>query len=63
MEYNKLATGEICTLSAMFSKDNVVIIPDLQRDFCWGTKRGDKELVRDFVRNIVNDGFNKNTDY
>ncbi len=62
MEYNKLATGEICTLSAMFSKDNVVIIPDLQRDFCWGTKRGDKELVRDFVRNIVNDGFNKNTD-
>jgi len=62
MEYNKLATGEICTLFGMFSKDNVVIIPDLQRDFCWGTKRGDKELVRDFVRNIVNDGFNKNTD-
>lgn len=57
MKYNKLVTGEKCTLSSMFSKDNVVIIPDLQRDYCWGTKRNDKELVRDFVRNIVENGF------
>lgn len=52
MEYNSLVTGEICTLYKLFSKDNVIIIPDLQRDYCWGTKTIDKDLVRDFVRNI-----------
>ncbi|MFV8351773.1 DUF262 domain-containing protein [Flavobacterium sp. XS2P14] len=52
MEYNRLVTGEVCTLHKLFSKDNVVIIPDLQRDYCWGTKTIDKDLVRDFVRNI-----------
>lgn len=52
MEYNSLVTGEVCTLHKLFSKDNVVIIPDLQRDYCWGSKTNDKDLVRDFVRNI-----------
>jgi hypothetical protein len=52
MEYNSLVTGEVCTLHKLFSKDNVVIIPDLQRDYCWGTKTIDRNLVRDFVRNI-----------
>jgi hypothetical protein len=54
MEYNRLKTGDVCTLYKLFSKDNVVIIPDLQRDYCWGTKTNDKDLVRDFVRNIKN---------
>jgi hypothetical protein len=54
MEYNSLVTGEVCTLHKLFSKNNVVIIPDLQRDYCWGTKTNDKDLVRDFVRNIKN---------
>ena len=62
MEYNRLVTGEKCTLFSLFSKDNVVIIPDLQRDYCWGTKTNDKELARDFVRNIVENGFNSNSD-
>jgi len=57
MEYNRLTTGETCTLSKLFSKDNRVIVPDLQRDYCWGTKRDDKELVSDFVRNIIDKGF------
>lgn len=52
MEYNSLVTGDVCTLHKLFSKDNVVIIPDLQRDYCWGTKTVDRDLVRDFVRNI-----------
>ncbi|CAM4161574.1 DUF262 domain-containing protein [Flavobacterium antarcticum] len=52
MEYYSLVTGEVCTLHKLFSKDNVVIIPDLQRDYCWGTITIDKNLVRDFVRNI-----------
>lgn len=54
MEYNRLVTGDVCTLSKLFSKDNVVIIPDLQRDYCWGTKKNEKDLVRDFVRGIKN---------
>jgi uncharacterized protein with ParB-like and HNH nuclease domain len=54
MEYNRLVTGDECTLFKLFSKDNVVIIPDLQRDYCWGTKTNDKDLVRDFVRSIKN---------
>lgn len=54
MKYNSLVTGEICTLYKLFSKDNVIIIPDLQRDYCWGTKTIDKDLVGDFVRNIKN---------
>ena len=54
MEYNRLVTGEVCTLHKLFSKNNVVIIPDLQRDYCWGTKTIDKDLVGDFVRNIKN---------
>lgn len=53
MKYNRLATGEKYTLFNLFSDDNVVIIPDLQRDYCWGTKLNDKNLVLDFVKNIV----------
>lgn len=52
MEYNSLVTGEVYTLFKLFSKDNVVIIPDLQRDYCWGTKTIDRNLAHDFVRNI-----------
>lgn len=37
MEYNKLITGESYKLTDLFSKDNKIIIPDLQRDYCWGT--------------------------
>jgi len=61
MEYSKLTTGKECSLSELFSKDNKVIIPDMQRDYCWGTKQEDKELVSDFTRNIINNGFQKGT--
>lgn len=53
MKYNRLNTGEKYTLFNLFSNDNVVIIPDLQRDYCWGTKSDEKDLVRDFVKNII----------
>ena len=61
MEYNKLETGKSYTLKDLFSKDNKIIIPDLQRDYCWGTPNKDGvELVSNFVKNIKENGFGKN---
>ncbi|TDW52743.1 uncharacterized protein with ParB-like and HNH nuclease domain [Flavobacterium sp. 270] len=53
MKYNRLTTGEKYTLYNLFSNDNVVIIPDLQRDYCWGNISNDRDLVHDFVKNII----------
>lgn len=55
MEYNKLTTGNSYNIKDLFSKDNKIIIPDLQRDYCWGTtknKDGDN-LVRAFLDNLL----------
>ena len=61
MKYNKLETGKSYTLKDLFSKDNKIIIPDLQRDYCWGTQNKDRiELVSNFVKNIKENGFRKN---
>ncbi|KAA6312900.1 hypothetical protein EZS27_036243, partial [termite gut metagenome] len=64
MEYKKLNSGEKYTLSQIFSKDNKIVIPDLQRDYCWGSiKKDKKNLVRAFVKNIIDKGYkNKKTD-
>lgn len=40
------------TLSDLFSGDRKIVIPDLQRDYCWGGS-GNK-LVGDFVGNLIN---------
>ena len=55
MEYNKLSTGETYKLADLFSKDNKIIIPDLQRDYCWGTTfdKDGKNLVERFIENIT----------
>ena len=55
MEYNKLSTGETYKLADLFSKDNKIIIPDLQRDYCWGTAfdKDGKNLVERFIENIT----------
>ena len=53
MIYNSLKTGYTYTLADLFSKDNKIIIPDLQRDYCWGTTN-DKDgnnLVDRFIDN------------
>ena len=46
-----LNSGEIYSLETVFSNDTngKVVIPDLQRDYCWG---GKGTLVKDFVNNI-----------
>lgn len=46
-----LNSGEIYSLENIFINDTngKVVIPDLQRDYCWG---GKGTLVKDFVNNI-----------
>ena len=53
-------SGKEYSLADLFGGDTKIIIPDLQRDYCWGnyavTDRKSsktKELVSDFVKNIV----------
>lgn len=48
-------TGMEYCLKDLFSSDNKIIIPDLQRDYCWGDKA---ELVGNFVNNLI-ELFNK----
>lgn len=52
-------TGETYTLAELFSGERKIIIPDLQRDYCWGDENNAKstgekgELVTDFVNNLI----------
>lgn len=52
-------TGETYTLAELFSEDRRVVIPDLQRDYCWGDKLNRRatgevgELVSGFIRNLI----------
>jgi uncharacterized protein with ParB-like and HNH nuclease domain len=60
MEYNiKLESGHEYTLKELFSGQNRIIIPDLQRDYCWGDKAWNKdaekytELVSGFIDSLI----------
>lgn len=61
MARNKInfITGETYTLAELFSGERRIVIPDLQRDYCWGDNTNRKstgevgELVSDFVNNII----------
>src|SRR5690606_4571549 len=52
-------SGQYYTLSQLFSGVHKIIIPDLQRDYCWGDNVWneigikDKELVSGFVDNLL----------
>lgn len=59
MRQNKsLESGNAYALRDLFGGRNKIVIPDLQRDYCWGanawikTERKSKGLVKDFVANI-----------
>lgn len=48
--------GETYTLSELFSGTHKIIIPDLQRDYCWGDKihtTEKKELVTGFLSTLI----------
>ena len=52
-------TGETYTLAELFSGERQIIIPDLQRDYCWGNDDNIRstgeigELVTGFVNNLI----------
>lgn len=53
-----LVTGETYTLSELFSGERRIIVPDLQRDYCWGfisgkPTTGAKDLVSEFIRTLL----------
>lgn len=58
--------GETYNLKQLFSGDNKIIIPDLQRDYCWGDDSHTEEkrdLVAGFVNNLITlfDGVQSNS--
>jgi len=57
---DKFISGNEYSLQDLFGGDTKIIIPDLQRDYCWGDKayvnptdKKPRELVSDFVKNLV----------
>ena len=57
--FNKFISGKEYSLKDLFGDDNQIVIPDLQRDYCWGdnacTGKDSKpqELVSGFLKNII----------
>lgn len=56
---NTFQSGKEYTLAHLFSQNHKIIIPDLQRDYCWGDMAWDKdatthtELVSGFLNNLL----------
>ena len=54
---NKLISGNTYSLKEIFSGENdKIIIPDLQRDYCWGnpySKDSDGSLVDSFLDSVL----------
>ena len=57
---SKYISGNEYCLRELLGGDTKMIIPDLQRDYCWGDRayanpndKNPRELVSDFVKNIV----------
>ena len=60
MKMNKFISGNEYCLRELFGNNTKIIIPDLQRDYCWGdnayvasSDKKPRELVSGFVNNIV----------
>lgn len=58
MENNKLIINEYHSLSELFStQDRKIIIPDFQRDYCWGDKihgeKKDSDIVHGFIDTLL----------
>ena len=53
---NSFVSGENYSLRDLFSNNHKIIIPDLQRDYCWGRTNGESDgmnLVQTFVENLL----------
>lgn len=60
MNNNKFTSGNEYCLRKLFENNTKIIIPDLQRDYCWGdnayvvsSDKKPRELVSGFINNIV----------
>lgn len=56
MDLNKIENGRNCTIGMLFSGDNKVVIPDMQREYCWAKTINPitgQSLVYNFVQDIV----------
>jgi uncharacterized protein with ParB-like and HNH nuclease domain len=54
-QHNTMTSGNYYSLANLFSGEKKIIIPDLQRDYCWGDEtHTDKkiDLVNDFLINL-----------
>ncbi len=57
--FNKFISGREYSLKDLFGDDNQIVIPDLQRDYCWGDNACSgkdskpQELVSGFLKNII----------
>ena len=45
-----IESGKQYSISEIFSGDKRIIIPDLQRDYCWGNR---KDLAKNFLRSLI----------
>lgn len=53
---NSFKSGKNYSLKDLFSNNHKIIIPDLQRDYCWGKTNGESDgmnLVQSFVENLL----------
>lgn len=53
---SELTSGVSCTIRQLFSGDNRIVIPDMQRDYCWPShinETNNKDLVKSFVSGIL----------
>jgi len=63
-----LESGQEYSLSQLFNGKNRIVIPDLQRDYCWGDKAWNKdaekhtELVSGFMNSLISSFTEKPTD-
>ncbi len=63
----RLESGHEYSLKQLFNGKNKIVIPDLQRDYCWGDKAWNKdannytELVSGFVSNLIS-AFKENSE-
>ena len=60
MDNNKFTSGNEYCIRELFGDNTKIIIPDLQRDYCWGdnayvvsSDKKPRELVSGFINNIV----------
>ena len=64
MENRELISNEYHSLSELFSgEDKKIIIPDFQRDYCWGDKthggKNDSDIISGFLDTLIEE-FNSN---